>query len=248
MKQLLEGRTAVVTGGARGIGFAVAEAFVAEGANVVLADVDGAAAATAADAPQLGGRAIGIACDVSRSNDIENLVTVALKKFGAVHVWVNNAGITRDATMRKMTESMFDEVIAVHLRGSWLGTRAAAAVMRDQPDGGAIVNLSSISGKVGMLGQTNYSSAKAGIVGLTKAAAKEVGFAGVRVNAVMPGLIRTDMTAVLRDDILADKIREIPLGRAGEAEEVAQAVLFLASDMSSYTTGNVIEVAGGRHT
>jgi 3-oxoacyl-[acyl-carrier protein] reductase len=144
-----------------------------------------------------------------------------------------------------MTPEDFDAVVAVHLRGTWLGTRAASLVMREA-GGGSIVNMSSISGKVGNIGQTNYSAAKAGIVGLTKAAAKEVAHAGVRVNAVQPGLIRTPMTAAMREDVFAAREKEIPMQRAGEPEEVATAVLFLASDLASYITGTVIEVAGGR--
>lgn len=244
---LLEGRTAVVTGSAQGIGFAIAEAFAAEGANVVIADINGEAAQAAALQLGIGDRAIGVACNVSNGAAVTALIQAATDRFGSLDVFVNNAGITRDATMRKMTEDMFDQVIAVHLRGSWLGTRAASAVMRDQPGGGSIVNISSISGKVGLMGQTNYSAAKAGMVGLTKAAAKEVGFANVRVNAVQPGLIRTPMTEGMREDIKEARLKEIALGRMGEATEIAQAVLFLASDMSSYVTGAVIEVTGGRH-
>ncbi|MBP1327296.1 3-oxoacyl-[acyl-carrier protein] reductase [Leucobacter exalbidus] len=244
---LLAGRTAVVTGSAQGIGYAIAEAFAAEGANLVIADINGDAAEAAALQLGIGSRAIGVACDVSSGADVAALAQAATDRFGSLDVFVNNAGITRDATMRKMTEDMFDQVIAVHLRGSWLGTRAAAAVMREQPGGGSIVNISSISGKVGLMGQTNYSAAKAGMVGLTKAAAKEVGFANVRVNAVQPGLIRTPMTEGMREDIKEARLKEIALGRMGEATEIAQAVLFLASDMSSYITGAVVEVTGGRH-
>lgn len=243
---LLENRTAVITGAAQGLGYAMAEAFAAEGANIVIADINADAAAAAATNLGIGDRATGVACNVAESDDIDALVKTAVDSFGSIDVWVNNAGITRDATMRKMTEDQFDLVVAVHLRGTWLGTRAAAHVMREQDNGGSIVNVSSISGKVGMLGQTNYSAVKSGIVGLSKAAAKEVGFKNVRVNAVMPGLIRTPMTEGMREDILEGKLKEIPLGRPGEPSEVAQAALFLASDMSSYTTGNVIEVAGGR--
>lgn len=244
---LLDERTAVITGSAQGIGFAIAEAFAAEGANVVIADINRDAAQEAAGRLCIGGRAIGVACNVAEGEDVEALVAAASDRFGSLDVWVNNAGITRDATMRKMTEDMFDQVIAVHLRGTWLGTRAASARMREQEHGGSIVNISSISGKVGLLGQTNYSAAKAGIVGLTKAAAKEVGFANVRVNAVMPGLIRTPMTEGMREDIKEARLKEIALGRMGEPAEIAHTVLFLASDMSSYITGAVVEVTGGRH-
>lgn len=244
---LLEGRTAVITGGAQGIGYAIAEAYVAEGANIVIADIREESAQTALE--QLGVPETGLAvrCDVADADDVQQLVDRTVERFGRLDVFVNNAGITRDATMRKMTEDMFDQVIAVHLRGTWLGTRAASAVMREQEQGGSIINLSSISGKVGLLGQTNYSAAKAGIVGLTKAAAKEVGFVGVRVNAIQPGLIRSPMTEGMREDIKQARLAEIALGRMGEPAEIAQVALFLASDMSSYMTGTVVEVTGGRH-
>jgi 3-oxoacyl-[acyl-carrier protein] reductase len=159
---------------------------------------------------------------------------------------VNNAGITRDATMRKMTEEQFDQVISVHLKGTWNGTRKAADVMRENKRG-AIVNISSISGKVGLIGQTNYSAAKAGIVGLTKAAAKEVAHLGVRINAIQPGLIRSAMTEAMPQRIWDAKLAEIPMARPGEPDEVAKVALFLASDLSSYMTGTVLEVTGGRH-
>lgn len=244
---LLTGRTAVITGGAQGLGYAVARAFVREGANVVLGDMNSAGVIKAAKDLDVGDRAVGMACNVTSAQDMEALCNAAAVNFGSLDIMVNNAGITRDATMRKMTESEFDQVIDVHLKGCWLGTRAASLRMRGQERGGSIINVSSISGKVGMLGQTNYSAAKAGIIGLTKAAAKEVGFANVRVNAIQPGIIRTPMTDSLREDVMAKKLAEVPMGRAGEPEEVASVVLFLASDMSSYMSGTVLEIAGGRH-
>ncbi|MEU4450468.1 3-oxoacyl-ACP reductase FabG [Nocardioides sp. NPDC023903] len=241
---LLENRTAVITGGAQGIGLAVAERFVAEGARVVLADLDGAAAEAAAK--ELGPDvATGIACDVVSAEDVERALETAVATYGSLDIVVNNAGITRDATMRKMTEDQFDQVIAVHLKGCWHGTRLAAARMREQKSG-AIVNISSISGKVGMVGQTNYSAAKAGIVGLTKAAAKEMAHHGVRVNAIQPGLIRSAMTEAMPQRIWDEKMAEIPMGRAGEPAEIANVALFYASSLSSYMTGTVAEVTGGR--
>ncbi|GAA2007296.1 3-oxoacyl-ACP reductase FabG [Brevibacterium samyangense] len=247
MGPLLEGRTAVITGAAQGLGYAIAEAFVAEGANVVLGDLNEEAVKAAADKLGVGDRAVGQACNVVSLEDVEALCATAKETYGSLDVMVNNAGITRDATMRKMTEEQFDQVIAVHLKGTWNGLRTAAGIMRDQEKGGSIINVSSISGKVGMLGQTNYSAAKAGIVGMTKAATKEVGFANVRVNAIQPGFINTAMTAAMRDDVIEGKLKEIPMGRAGEPSEVASVVLFLASDMSSYMSGTVLEIAGGRH-
>ena len=244
---LLEGRTAVITGGAQGLGLAIAQAFVAEGANVVLGDLNEEAVIEAAKSLDVGDRAIGMGCNVAELSQVDALVQKAVEVFGSLDVMVNNAGITRDATMRKMTEEQFDQVIAVHLRGTWNGLKSASAVMREQENGGSIINVSSISGKVGMLGQTNYSAAKAGIVGMTKAAAKEVGFKNVRVNAIQPGFINTAMTAAMRQDVIDSKLAEIPMGRAGEPSEVASVVLFLASDMSSYMTGTVQEISGGRH-
>ena len=243
---LLDGRTAVVTGGAQGIGFAIAERLVAEGARVVLGDLD--PDATAAAVEKLGGGdvAAAVRCDVTKADDVEALIAAAVDTFGGLDVMVNNAGITRDATMRKMTEEQFDQVIAVHLKGTWNGTRKAADVMRENKRG-AIVNISSISGKVGLIGQTNYSAAKAGIVGLTKAAAKEVAHLGVRINAIQPGLIRSAMTEAMPQRIWDSKLAEIPMARAGEPAEVANVALFLASDLSSYMTGTVLEVTGGRH-
>ncbi|GAA1719200.1 MULTISPECIES: 3-oxoacyl-ACP reductase FabG [Dietzia] len=243
---LLEGRTAVVTGAARGIGLEIARTFIDSGARVVIGDIDDEAGAAAVT--ELGGEdaARYVNCDVRDGAAIEHLIDVAEEAFGPLGVFVNNAGVTRDATMRTMTEEQFDDIIAIHLKGTWNGTRAAAGRMREH-GGGAIVNVSSISGKVGLKGQTNYSAAKAGIIGLTKAAAKEVAFKNVRINAIQPGLIRTAMTLAMPQHVWDEKMAEIPLGRAGEPSEVAQVVLFLASDMSSYMTGTVLEITGGRH-
>ena len=242
---LLDGRTAVVTGGAQGIGFAIAQRYVAEGARVVIGDLDLGASEAAVD--RLGGRdfARAVRCDVANADEVDALVATTVSEFDGLDVMVNNAGITRDATMLKMTEEQFDQVIAVHLKGTWNGTRKAAAIMREN-ESGAIVNISSLSGKVGLAGQTNYSAAKAGIVGLTKAAAKELAHLGVRINAIQPGLIRSAMTEAMPQKIWDAKLAEIPMGRAGEPSEVASVALFLASDLSSYMTGTVLEVTGGR--
>lgn len=239
---LLQGRVAVVTGGAQGLGLAIAETFVEHGAQVMLADLDGEAAERAAQ--RLGGAAR--RCDVTDEDGMTALIDDTVRCFGSVDIMVNNAGITRDKTMRKMTSEDFRTVLDVHVYGAWLGTRAAGAVMREQGRG-SIITMSSISGKVGNFGQTNYSAAKAGMVGLTKAAAKELAGAGVRVNAIQPGLIRTAMTEAMPQHAWDSKLAEIPMNRAGEPSEVASVALFLASDLSSYLTGTVLEVTGGRY-
>jgi 3-oxoacyl-[acyl-carrier protein] reductase len=242
---LLENGVAVVTGGARGIGLAIATALQREGARVVLADLD-ADALTEAHKTLGGGDDVAtVVADVTSADDVQRLIDTATERYGSLEVMVNNAGITRDATMRKMTEDEFDQVIAVHLKGCWHGTRAAAAIMREQHRG-SIINISSLSGKVGMAGQTNYSAAKAGIVGLSKAAAKEVAHLGVRVNVIQPGLIRSAMTEAMPQKVWDQKMSEIPMQRAGEVDEIASVALFLASDLSSYMTGTVLEVTGGR--
>lgn len=241
---MLTGRTALITGGAQGIGLAIATVFAENGANIVLADLNEDAARVTAES--LAVPAVGVRCDVTSASDVDAAVAATVDRFDSLDVMVNNAGITRDATMRKMTEDQFDQVVSVHLKGCWNGTRAAAAHMREH-GGGSIINLSSISGKVGFVGQSNYSAAKAGIVGLSKAAAKEVAHLGVRINVIQPGLIRTAMTEAMPQKAWDQKMADIPMQRAGDPKEVASVALFYASDMSSYMTGTVSEVTGGRH-
>ncbi|MGW5113083.1 3-oxoacyl-ACP reductase FabG [Nocardia sp. NPDC004123] len=240
---LLDGKAAVVTGAAGGIGLAIAELFYAHGASVVLADLNENGARAAAES--LGERAIGLGCNVTDEGSVQTLVDETVRWAGGLDVFVNNAGVTRDASLRKMTVADFDTVIAVHLRGTWLGLRAASAVMRDAGHG-SIINMSSLSGKSGNPGQTNYSAAKAGIVGMTKAGAKELAHKNIRVNVIQPGLIRTAMTEAMPPEVFAEREAAIPMKRAGEPREVAGAALFLASDLSSYMTGAVLEVGGGR--
>ena len=241
---MISGRTAVITGGAQGIGLEIATMFADHGANIVIGDLDESKAKEAAEA--LPTPAVGVRCNVTSASDVQALVDTAVASFGSIDVMVNNAGITRDATMRKMTEEQFDQVIDVHLKGCWNGTRTAAGVMREN-GGGSIINLSSISAKVGFVGQSNYSAAKAGIVGLSKAAAKEVAHLGVRVNVIQPGLIKTAMTEAMPQKAWDQKMSEIPMQRAGDPREVASVALFYASDLSSYMTGTVSEVTGGRY-
>jgi 3-oxoacyl-[acyl-carrier protein] reductase len=239
---LLKDRVAVVTGAGQGIGREIARVLAGHGALVVLADVDETAAKEAATDVD----GVGVACDVTSEEQMHRLVADTVRDLGRLDVFVNNAGITRDASLKKMTVDDFDKVITVHLRGSWLGVREASAVMREQKSG-TIVNISSLSGKSGNPGQTNYSAAKAGIVGLTKAAAKELAHHNVRVNAIQPGLIRTAMTEAMPAEVFAEREAAVPMKRAGQPAEVAGAVVFLASELSSYVTGSVIEVGGGRY-
>lgn len=244
----LSGRVAVVTGAGQGIGRAIALELARHGADVVIVDlIEDTARLTAEEARALGRRAAAVRADVTVAADVERAADTAVRDLGGLHVWVNNAGITRDATILKMSEDDFDLVLRVHMRGTFLGLRAAGARMKAQGQGGAIVNISSISGKVGNFGQVNYAGAKAGIVAMTKTAAREFARFGVRVNAIQPGWIETAMTAAVPDEVRAQAVASIPLGRVGQPEEVARVAVFLASDYASYVTGAVLEVTGGRN-
>lgn len=225
----------------------MATEFARQGARIVISDINAEGAQAAADKLVADGfTAIAQACDVTNPAHVEALVQRCIDEYGSIDVMVINAGITRDKTMAKMIFEDFNTVINIHLQGAWLGTKFAGARMAEQ-GGGAIINISSIAGKSGNFGQTNHSAAKVGIVGLTKAVARELARKQVRVNAVMPGLVRTAMTEAMPKDVWESKIADIPLGRAGEPTDVANAATFLASDMGSYLTGIVIEVSGGRH-
>ncbi len=246
---LLDAKVAVVTGAAQGIGEAIARLFVAHGAHVVLVDLNCEAldklAAGLNVEPR--GAASVIAADITAPEGHEAVLRHCRDDLGGVDVLVNNAGINRDAYLPKMSLADFDDVISVSLRGAWLGTKTLSPLMRGRGrGGGSIVNMSSLAGKIGNPGQTNYSAAKAGLIGLTKASAKELGGFDIRVNAVQPGLIRTAMTLGMKPEVWNAKEAEVPLRRAGEPDEVASAVLFLASSMSSYISGAVLEVTGGR--
>ncbi|MDF3310772.1 3-oxoacyl-ACP reductase FabG [Rhodococcus sp. T2V] len=244
--RLLDKQVVIVTGGGQGIGLAIGEALTDHGARVLVADIDGDKAREAiAPLVAAGADIAAHQCDVTSEAEQTGLVQACLDRFGRVDVLVNNAGVTRDGYISKLSESDFDLVLDVSLKGAWLGTRAVAPLMRSQGSG-AIVNVSSLSGKIGNPGQTNYSAAKAGLIGLTKASAKELGPSGVRANAIQPGLVRTAMTLAMKPEIFAAKEAEVPLGRAGLPEEVAGAVIFLASPLASYVNGAVLEVTGGR--
>jgi 3-oxoacyl-[acyl-carrier protein] reductase len=248
MEPLLAGRAALITGAGSGIGLATALLFAREGADVAVLDLNGTAAHdAAAQVHAIGRRSIATIADVSRQEQVERAVAEAYTVLGPIDILVNNAGLTRDATIRRMREDDWDLVVDVHLKGTFLCTRAVAPRMREIGRGGAIVNISSISAKIGNFGQANYAAAKAGIVALTKVTAREYARYGVRANVIQPGLIDTQLTRALGDETLAQRAAETPLGRLGRPEEVASVALFLASDLSSFITGAVIEVTGGRH-
>ena len=241
----LDGRVAFVTGAGRGIGRAIALGLGREGAAVAVADLDETGAGETAEIVRaLGRRAVALRLDVSLAGEVEAAVRRAESDLGPVDILVNNTGITRDAMLHKMTEEQFDQVIAVHLKGAWLCTRAVVAGMRERR-WGKIVNISSISGKVGIAGQTNYSAAKAGVVGLTRATALELARYGINVNAIQPGFIDTAMTRAIPEPLRLQAIERIPLARVGTPEDIANTVLFLASDDASFITGIVVEVTGG---
>lgn len=243
---MLKGKSAVITGGVRGIGRAVAEEFCRQGADVLLCyrSNDEAAKKAAEELKQYGTRVELIKGDVSDPAHAEEAVKTAKELFGKIDILVNNAGITKDKLLMKMTPSDFDEVIQANLSGSFYFLQAVAPVMIRQKSG-RIINTSSIVGVRGNAGQVNYSASKAGIIGMTLSAAKELGKRNITVNAVAPGFIETDMTEVLTEDQKKTMFEAISLGRAGKPSDVANAAVFLASDQAAYITGQIIGVDGG---
>jgi 3-oxoacyl-[acyl-carrier protein] reductase len=238
----LSGKVALITGGARGIGRATAQAFAAEGARVIVADVD--AEAAEATARTLGGGAIGLAIDVADPESVKSVVATALSRTERIDVLVNNAGITRDASLLKTSDEAWDSVIAVNLSGTFYMTREVAAHMVARGSG-AIINASSVVGVYGNFGQSNYVATKSGVIGMTRVWARELGRKGVRVNCIAPGFIATDMTAKMPEDVLEGMKKKTPLGRLGAPEDVARAYVFLASDEASFINGQVLGVDGG---
>ena len=247
--KLLEGKVAVVTGAARGIGKAIALKFASEGADVAFTDlnIDDNAKATEAEIAAFGVRAKGYASNAANYDDTHNLVAEIMKDFGRIDILVNNAGITRDGLMMRMDEKQWDMVINVNLKSAFNFIHAVTPIMMRQK-GGSIINMASVVGVSGNAGQSNYSASKAGMIGLAKSIAKELGSRGIRANAIAPGFIITDMTAQLTEEVRDAWAKLIPLRRGGTPEDVANVATFLASDLSSYVTGQVIHCCGGMNT
>jgi 3-oxoacyl-[acyl-carrier protein] reductase len=247
--KLLEGKTAIVTGAARGIGKSIAIRFAKEGCNIAFTDlaIDENAQATEKELEALGVKVKGYASNAANFEDTHKVVDEIVKDFGRVDILVNNAGITRDGLMMRMSEQQWDMVINVNLKSAFNFIHALTPVMMKQK-AGSIINMSSVVGVHGNAGQANYSASKAGMIGLAKSVAKELGSRGVRANAIAPGFIATEMTHQLSEEVRAEWAKQIPLRRAGTPEDVADAALFLASDLSSYITGQVIQVDGGMNT
>jgi len=241
----LAGRTAVVTGGTRGIGLAIARALAEDGASVVVSGRDaGRLDSAVKELETLGASALGVAADQSKREDCDRLVDAAKERFGRIDVLVNNAGITRDQLLVRMKDDDWDQVLDTNLRGVFLMTRAVAKSMMRQKSG-RIINIASTAGAMGNPGQVNYSAAKAGVIGFTKAAARELAHWNILVNAVAPGLIETDMAAAIPAEAREALLQQVPLKRVGSAREVAEVVRFLAGDGAAYVTGQTIHVNGG---
>lgn len=241
----LSGKNVIVTGAARGIGSVIAQEFAQQGANIALCDLKPEwLEETAATVKQSGGNVLSLGVDVSRGEDVEKAVKATVEQLGSVDVLINNAGITKDGLMVRMSEDDWDAVLAVNLKGTFLFTQAAARPMMKKRQG-VIINIASIIGLIGNAGQCNYAASKAGVIALTKSSARELAGRNIRVNAIAPGFIESKMTEVLPDDVKQKMLDQIPVKRFGVPADVAKAALFLATDASAYITGQVLSVNGG---
>lgn len=238
----LQDRTAIITGGANGIGLETAKLFITEGANVIIADINDKAGNIAAE--KLGSKCKFVKTDVSDKTSAVFCVNEALKQFGTIDILINNAGITSDASLFKMSSDQFEKVIDINLKGVFFMTKYAAAQMAEN-NYGRIINTSSIVGLYGNFGQTNYAASKSGVIGMTKSWARELGRKGITVNAVAPGFILTDMLGTVPEKILINIKERTPLGRLGSPADIARAYLFLASDDAEFITGTTLSVDGG---
>lgn len=246
MNKLLEGKTALITGAARGIGKAIALKFASEGANIAFTDlvIDDNAAQTEQEIAQMGVKAKGYASNAANFEETEQVVNAVNADFGSIDILVNNAGITKDGLMMRMSESQWDAVINVNLKSAFNFIHAATPIMMRQRHG-SIINMASVVGLHGNAGQSNYAASKAGLIALAKSVAQEMGSRGIRANSIAPGFIETAMTAQLPEEVRAEWVKKIPLRRGGTVEDIANTALYLASDLSAYVTGQVIEVDGG---
>lgn len=242
----LQDKIAIVTGGGRGIGKGIALALAAEGAKVVVnySRSGEAAEQVVAQIIEAGGEAFAVQADISNAAQVDAMVAATKERYGRVDILVNNAGVTRDTLILRMKEEDWDAVLDTNLKGAFLCAKSVAPLLVKQR-GGVIVNVGSVMGRVGGAGQVNYSASKAGLIGLTKSLAKELGSRNVRVNAVAPGFIETDMTEVLKPEYRESILKQIPLGRFGNAEDVARVVVFLCSEDAAYIQGDVITIDGG---
>ena len=248
----LKGKVAVVTGAARGIGAEIAKRLAAAGADVAVCDLKAEwCGETAAAVEALGAKSMAVGVDVSASAEVDACVKSVIERFGRIDIMVNNAGITKDGLLMRMSDADWDAVLNVNLKGTFLFTRAVSRPMMKNkgadgaPAGGSIINIASVVGIMGNAGQANYTASKGGVIALTKTTAKELGSRGVRCNAVAPGFIQSKMTDVLPEDVKKRYMEMIPLRRFGTAEDIAKAVVWLAGDDASYVTGQVISVNGG---
>lgn len=243
-----ENKIVLITGAGRGIGASIAKRFASEGAEVIVnySGNDEAAQKTVDEITATGGQAQKYKCSVNDSESVKVMIDEIIKEFGRIDILVNNAGITKDGLMLRMTDEDFDRVIDVNLKGTFNCTKYVSKYMLKQKSG-KIINISSVVGLSGNAGQVNYSASKAGIIGITKSAAKELSSRGITVNAVAPGYVDTDMTKVLSDNIRNEILKNIPLQRMGNVEDISNCVAFLASEDASYITGQVISVDGGMH-
>ncbi len=242
----LKGKTAVITGSARGIGKAIAEKLAAAGANIIVSDIIAEVGEKTAKeiAEKYGVGTKFVEANVTLAEDNKRLVEVAVEEFGSIDIMVNNAGITKDGLFARMKEQDFSLVLDINLKGAYLGAHAAYLKMMKQRSG-TIINMASVIGLTGNLGQANYAASKAGLIGMTKSIAAEAAKRGVRCNAVAPGYIKTEMTDLLKEEVQQEILKKVPMNAMGSVDDVANAVLFLASDLSSYITGKTITVDGG---
>lgn len=243
----LAGKVAIVTGSARGLGKAIAVRLAKEGAKVVVTDLnEDGCKEVAKEIQAIDGEAMAVKCDVTSRESVLNLAKAVISEYGKIDILVNNAGITRDASLKKMTDEQWDAVINTNLKSVFICTQEVSKYMVEQKSG-RVISISSLAGVAGNFGQTNYSAAKAGIIGMTKTWAQELGKRNVTANAIAPGFMNTEMTKTIPEDIVKQMLAAIPVGRMGEPEEIAAAVVYLASDEAGFVNGVTLNINGGAY-